>query len=114
MTHVNSAAAPAQPPSLATAFGQLARARAREFWLRTGIWGWCTVSLGWLLPLGPWSATRLPLSAALIVGCGLAVCGAVLAVLHRMASSTDDIRAALGAVRRLREPVTTINAGHVS
>jgi hypothetical protein len=102
----------AQVPSLGHAFRQLARARAQELWLRATLWAWCMVSLGWLLPLGAWSATRLALPTALLIGGVLASCGAVLGLLHRRTSSTKTIREAIAEVRRSHLTAEiTIDAG---
>jgi hypothetical protein len=86
---------------LAPALRRLARARALELWLRTAAGLWCTAVVGWLLPLGPWSATRLPPIATVIVGVALTAVGGLLALVHRSISSTAAIRTAMAEVRRL-------------
>jgi hypothetical protein len=100
-----TAALPPDPSSplapLAPALRRLARARALELWVRTAIWVWCTALVGWLLPLGSWSVTRLSPPVAVAVGVAMLAVGALLAYAYRSLSSTAEVRAAMEQVRFL-------------
>lgn len=88
------------PPSpslepLAEAARRLAAARARQVWLRAALWVWWAATIAWLMPLGPWSATALPLGAAIADGALISLCGAALLWLHHAAIDVQAVRSAL-------------------
>jgi diguanylate cyclase (GGDEF)-like protein/PAS domain S-box-containing protein len=99
VTIVVAASGPSQRSTLAPALRDLARARARARLMRALLWAWHLAILVWLLPLGPWSASALPPAAGLAAGVALGTVAAVLVLLHRRASRTDRIRAAVSAAR---------------
>lgn len=90
-------------PPLAIALQRLKRTRSRELWLRAALWTWCAVVFVWLVPLGSWSAVRLPVYIAILVAVVLTGAGAVLALTHRQTSRMAAVQAAISAARDQNE-----------
>ena len=88
------------------AFQELARQRARARLLRMLLWVGCAVMVLWLLPLGAWAATALPVTANMVIASGLVTAITICVALYARSNHTRHTVAALERLAHMFDHAT--------